>query len=345
MMMKAAVIEKVGDLVVRDVPKPQVGDYDVLCELLYGATCTGTDQHLIGGRFPWPVTYPTILGHESVGRAVELGSKVRHFRVGDVISRVGTPAGPDGSYAVNWGGFAEFGIARDHWAMRADGLPPSAWRSYRVNQVIPPSIDPRAATMIITWRETLSYLNRMGAQRGDSVLVVGSGGNGLAFTVHASNAGASQVVVVGSDSRRAAGQAAGAHAYVDYRAADLNEQLSALQPGGFDFIIDSVGQSDSADNVLPFLRAGGIVGIYGVDDYSACRIRPNRARGTFTIFSGGYDEAETHHQVVEMILDGRLDARLWLDMDHVYPLDQIGAAFDAVRDRLFVKALVKLSNG
>ena len=339
MMMKAAVIEKVGDLVVRDVPKPQVGDYDVLCELLYGATCTGTDQHLIGGRFPWPVTYPTILGHESVGRAVELGSKVRHFRVGDVISRVGTPAGPDGSYAVNWGGF-RVRIARDHWAMRADGLPPSAWRSYRVNQVIPPSIDPRAATMIITWRETLSYFNRMGAQRGDSVLVVGSGGNGLAFTVHASNAGASQVVVVGSDSRRAAGQAAGAHAYVDYRAADLNEQLTPWQPAVSTShrLLDSPTRRTTS---CPLARRR-IVGSTGL---MSLRAASDKGARTFTIFSGGYDEAETHHQVVEMILDGRLDARLWLDMDHVYPLDQIGAAFDAVRDRLFVKALVKLSNG
>ena len=46
---------------------PEVGEYDALCDLLYGATCTGTDQHLIAGRFPWPVQYPTILGLESVG--------------------------------------------------------------------------------------------------------------------------------------------------------------------------------------------------------------------------------------------------------------------------------------
>ena len=94
--MKAAIIEKPGVLTVKEIPMPQVGEYDALCDLLYGATCTGTNQHLIAGRFPWPVRYPTILGHESVGRVVEVSAKVRYFKVGDLITRVGAPAAPDG---------------------------------------------------------------------------------------------------------------------------------------------------------------------------------------------------------------------------------------------------------
>ena len=118
--MKAAIVEKPGVLTVKDIPVPEVGAYDALCVLLYGATCTGTDQHLIAGRFPWPVRYPTILGHESVGRVVEVGAKVRYFEVGALITRVGAP--PAGGYSVNWGGFAEYGIAKDHRVMREDGV-------------------------------------------------------------------------------------------------------------------------------------------------------------------------------------------------------------------------------
>ncbi|MBN1874169.1 MAG: hypothetical protein JXA33_08050 [Anaerolineae bacterium] len=70
--MKAAIIERPGVLTVKEIPMPEVGEYDALCDLLYGATCTGTDQHLIARRFPWPVQYPTILGHESVdGEALQ----------------------------------------------------------------------------------------------------------------------------------------------------------------------------------------------------------------------------------------------------------------------------------
>jgi threonine dehydrogenase-like Zn-dependent dehydrogenase len=347
--MKAAIVERPGELVIREIPKPVIGDYDVLCDLLYGATCTGTDQHLIAGRFPWPVTYPTVLGHESVGQVIEMGSRVRHFRAGDLVSRVGVPPsaaepGSPGAYSVNWGGFAEYGVARDHWAMRADEFHPSAWRPYRINQIIPPDIDPRAATMIITWRETLSYLNRMGVREDSAVLIVGSGGNGLAFASHAAAAGAGKIVLLGSPGRRAAVHAAGAHAHVDYRAPDVAKQLNDFCPDGFDTIIDAVGQAESANEVLPHLKPGGTLGIYGIDDYKTCVIQPQRARGSFTVYSGGYDEAETHHAVIERMREGRLDATIWLDLDDTFPLKDIHRAFDAVQERRYIKALVKLKD-
>ncbi|MCU0520678.1 MAG: zinc-binding dehydrogenase [Anaerolineae bacterium] len=341
--MQAAVILRPGDLVVMDIPEPQVGDYDVLCELLYGATCTGTDQHLVAGRFPWPVSYPTVLGHESVGRVVAIGPKVRHFRAGDLVTRVGCPPSPDGSLAVNWGGFAELGIARDHWAMRADGLPAAAWRPHRINQIIPPEIDPRAATMIITWRETLSYVTRMGIASGATVLIIGSGGNGLAFAAHAAHAGAAQIVMLGSPRRQAAALAAGVTCYLGYAADDVATRLRDLSPDGFDFIIDAVGQAGSADRALPHLRPRGILGIYGIDDLAACRIAPHRARSSFTYYAGGYDEEETHQQVIDRMRDGRLDAWIWLDAEHTYPLDHILGAFDAVHSRRCIKALVQLT--
>jgi threonine dehydrogenase-like Zn-dependent dehydrogenase len=340
--MKAAIIQEPGELVVKEIARPEVGDYDVLCDLLYGATCTGTDQHLIAGRFPWPVHYPTVLGHESVGLVVEVGPGVRHFAVGDLVSRVGTPPAPDGAYHVNWGGFAEYGIAKDHWAMRADGLPASTWRSHRINQVIPPDVDPRAATMIITWRETLSYLTRMGVREGQNLLIVGSGGNGLSFAAHAAAAGAARVVMIGSMSRRAAAHAVGVTDYINYRADDLDDQIVDLRLDGFDAIVDAVGQAESADQVLHYLRPGGSLGIYGVDEYADAHIRPHSARGTFLFYNNGYDEAETHQAVIDRMRDGRLDANVWLDLDRVFELVDINAAFEAVRNRRFIKALVKL---
>ena len=116
--MKAAMVERPGFLAVREIPEPEMGEYDALCRLLYGATCTGTDNHLIAGRFPWPVTYPTVLGHESIGRVLAVGPKVRSFRTGDLITRAGTLPPPGADFHVNWGGFAEYGIARDHWVMQ-----------------------------------------------------------------------------------------------------------------------------------------------------------------------------------------------------------------------------------
>jgi len=336
--MKAAIVEKPGVLVVKEIPLPRVGEYDALCDLLYGATCSGTDQHLIAGRFPWPVSYPTILGHESIGRVVRVGARVRNLRIGDLVSRVGTVASPDGALSVNWGGFAEYGIARDHWAMREDGLEPEVWRRFRIQQVLPPGMDPAAATMIITWRETLSYVTRMGIRPGASVLVIGSGGNGLSFVAHAANLGARRIVVVGNARRQDVALAVGATGYVDYKTE------SARHLDGFHFIIDAVGKVGALDNVLGLLKPEGTVGIYGIDDYGKCQIHPHRARGTLTCYSGGYDEKETHDRVISMIQEGRLRAELWLDLAHPFLLEEIDKAIDAVRDRRMIKALVRLSD-
>jgi 2-desacetyl-2-hydroxyethyl bacteriochlorophyllide A dehydrogenase len=329
-------------LVVRDVPEPRPGEYDALCQLEFGATCSGTDLHLIHGRFPWPVAYPTVIGHESVGRVVEVGRRVRNLSVGDLVARVGTPASED--VEAHWGGFAEYGIARDHRAAMEDGRPAHEWHGYRINEVIPPAIAPEAAPMIITWRETLSYITRMGIAAGRSVLVLGSGGNGLAFAAHASHIGAVEVAVVGAGPREGQARLAGATQYLDYRKPGLHEALSALRSQGFDFIIDAVGKAAALDSVLPHLADQGTVGIYGIDDHGRCSLNPTRARGSFRVYQGGYDEAETHDAVVVRILDGRLDARTWLDTTGPFDLSDIGDAFEAVSRRRCVKALVRLGS-
>jgi NADPH:quinone reductase-like Zn-dependent oxidoreductase len=341
--MKAAVVEKPGVLVVREVPVPVPGEYDALCRLLYGATCTGTDRHLITGRFPFfPIQYPTILGHESVGEVVEVGRRVRHLKPGDLLTRVGAPASE--GLSTNWGGFAEYGLARDHWAMREDGRPPAEWQDSRVNQILPPGTDPRAAPMMTTWRETLSCSSRMGIGGGKSVLVIGSGGVGLSFVAHARNLGAGTVALVGSARRADVGRAAGATLYFDYRAEGLGAVLKAAQPEGFDYIIDAVGRSGQVDRFLAQLKPGGMVTIYGIDDYHAAAINPHLARGTFTVYSGDYDEAETHERVLSFWQQGRLDPRLWLDLDHPFALRDITEAFAALEDGSLIKALVRLSD-
>jgi D-arabinose 1-dehydrogenase-like Zn-dependent alcohol dehydrogenase len=341
--MKAAIAEAPGRLSVREIPVPRIGPYEALCEGLYGAVCTGTDQHLLAGRFPWPVKYPTVLGHESVGRVVEVGGKVRSFAAGDLVTRVGIPPAPDGAYSANWGGFVQYAVARDHWAMAEDGLPESEWRGHRVNQKLPEGTDPAGATMVITWRETLSYFQRLGIGPGARVLVLGSGGNGLSFAAHARNLGAAFVAMSGHPEREELARQAGAAACCDYRREDLAAALGRSSPEGFDCILDAVGKEGQLDRVLPLLKPGGTVGIYGIDDYGRCAIRPQRARGTFTFYNGGYDEAETHRQVLAFMAAGSLDPRLWLDLEHPFALAEIGQAFAALRARRLVKALIRLN--
>lgn len=341
--MKAAIVREAGLLEVGEVPTPVPGPYDALCEITHGATCTGTDQHIIHGRFPFfSIPMPTILGHESVGRIVEVGPKVRNLRVGDTISRVGAPPAADGSVNAHWGGFAEYGIARDHWAMCRDGLPRAEWNGYRVNQIIPSGVAPREATMIVTWRETLSYLRRMGFTAGMRMLVLGTGGNGLAYAAHAVRLGAELVVMTGNPERRSHAEAVGAEALFDYREPELAELVGDRYPGGFDLVVDAVGRDGALTQVLPLVRPEGTVGVYGIDDLEAVGVRFRAARGPVRLFAGPYDEEETHHEVISEILRGRLVADPWFGAQDAFSLERIGDAFACIASRRQVKALVAM---
>jgi len=273
---------------------------------------------------------------------MKLGSKVRNYKIGDLVTRVGAPGGLKPGLSSNWGGFAELGIAVDHRAMKDDGIEQSKWGYQRINQVLPSDIDVRAATLIITWRETFSYISRMGAGKGDRVLIMGSGGNGLAFASHARNLGASIVVVAGNPERKETALKAGATHYVDYKESDLAGAIRNAGVAQVDKIIDSVGKKGQADRMLPLLKTGGSFGVYGVDELKSYTLNPMGGQGSFTIFNGGYEESEAHDSVLKFMKEGKLDASVWLDFNKIFTLDQIADALKAVRERRYVKALVKI---
>ncbi len=340
--MKAALIEKPGVLTVADIKEPIPGDYDALCSILYGATCAGTDLHVIDNKHRSPIKFPTVLGHESIGRVIEVGPKVKNYKVGDLVTRVGCPASGSGGYFSNWGGFAEYGIAKDHMAMKEDNLPIETWQKSRVNMVLPAETDPAAATMIITWRETLSYIKRIGVVPGKSILILGSGSNALAFAAHARLIGAANIVVIGSLMRSDVFKDSFSVEYIDYKEANYSDLAYEYSDEGFDIIIDAIGKEGMLNSVLPLLRPGGTIGIYGWDDYHTNKIVPLSAKGSFYVYNSGYDENEVHNDVVQLFIEKKLDSSLWIDLNNPFPLERIGDAYEAVSSRKMMKALIKI---
>ena len=90
------------------------------------AICNSTDHKLMAGEF-FSGTFPMLLGHESVGRVVQVGERVRSFRVGDRVLRSTLRDGhvPYPGGRSRWGGFVEKAIVTDVWAEK--GLPYNAF--------------------------------------------------------------------------------------------------------------------------------------------------------------------------------------------------------------------------
>ncbi|MDR1511154.1 MAG: zinc-binding dehydrogenase [Synergistaceae bacterium] len=342
--MKALVVEKPTVLKVMELSEPPMGDYEARCENLYGATCTGTDLHVIDGNFAWGNVYPSIIGHETIGKVVEVGKKVRNFKVGDLISRVYTRE-TDG-VGLSWGGMSEYGLAVDTEAMWLDGVPQEKWDSYRINKVIPEGlIDPLDAVMIITWRENLSWINRMNISENEKVLVAGSGANGISIAACAALRGGI-VTVVGGAARGEQAMKTGIASYIDYRDEDAVQKFIKDNPSSYMYIIDAIGDKETLTPYMSMLAEGGTVAVYGMNDFYSYTFNPILGPKSFRFFNsyaGCYDEAETHNEVIELIRAGKLDAGNWIDRKNVFTWDNAPAAYAHVREKKAIKSVIKLS--
>ena len=85
--MKIAVTDGKGNIGIEKIPVPEIKPYQCLCKNLACSTCSGTDQKIINGQLPYPLDYPGILGHESIGVVVKTGEKVKYVKEGDIFLR------------------------------------------------------------------------------------------------------------------------------------------------------------------------------------------------------------------------------------------------------------------
>jgi L-iditol 2-dehydrogenase len=309
--------------------------------MLYASICAGTDLHVVGGAFAGDVRYPSIIGHESIGEVVEVGPEVMNFRVGDHVTRVSAQSSSVG-VALSWGGMCEFGVARDHVAMKQAGLSESHWRDFEVNRVIPRGLmEAVYEPIIITWRETYNYVSRIGTKTGDRVMISGSGANGLALAAMAKALGA-ETIVIGSASRRDEIERVGARA-LDYRDLEALELFVDNEIGSVSILIDATGKSNSLNQLLPLLKERGIVGVYGMDDFNSYVLEPLRGP-SFSFYNGGYYEPDAHDAVIALIQGGQLDPSIWIRSETVFGWSNVQAAYEAAEQRKLIKPVIRLTD-
>jgi D-xylulose reductase len=96
-MMRALVVEKKGEMALRDIEVDEVlGPEDVRIKLHTVGICASDVHYFTDGRIgDFIVNEPMILGHEASGTIIEVGSEVTHLKKGDrVCMEPGIPS-PD----------------------------------------------------------------------------------------------------------------------------------------------------------------------------------------------------------------------------------------------------------
>jgi threonine dehydrogenase-like Zn-dependent dehydrogenase len=344
--MRAAIVPQPGSIELLDIPEPRYGEYEALVEIIACSICSGTDSHIVYDHFPMRA-YPCVLGHESIGRVLEVGSAVRNLKKGDLVLRpvAVRPGEQLGGYNSMFGGFAQLGLAADAAAIIADTPRDQAPRLpvfATAQQVVPPDFDPDLAGAFITFKETLSFLYRLGVQAGKSVLILGSGTVGLSFALGAKIIGAGPVIVTGR--RPAPLQAAlawGADAAVNVAEEDLVAAVRTYTDGkGADFVVEAIGDWDVLQGGIRALADNGQIGIYGVAPGRVATLDWSGTPPNWALRFVQPKEEEVHQQVLDQLRLGLVDLQRFVT--HRLPFDAICEGFDLVTGKQATKVSIRI---
>jgi len=250
-----------------DVPEPKVGPNDVLIEIDKTAIC-GTDMHI----YKWDawaqktIPVPMAVGHEFVGRIVEVGSNVKDFHEGDIVSGEGHVvcgrcrnclagrrhlcAHTLGVGVNRPGAFAEYIV-----------LPMSnIWRhAHSIDLDIAAIFDPFGNAV----HTALSF-----PVLGEDVLITGAGPIGLMAAAVVRHAGARFVVITDRNPFRLALAmkmgATVAHDVTKGSLKDLQEKLGMTE--GFDIGLEMSGSADAFREMLDNMSHGARIAMLGIPD-------------------------------------------------------------------------------
>lgn len=82
------VLRAIKDVVLQSIPKPTITDpYDVIIQITHTGICGSDIHYWQRGRIgDFILSSPIVLGHESSGTVVEIGSAVKHIKPGDCVA-------------------------------------------------------------------------------------------------------------------------------------------------------------------------------------------------------------------------------------------------------------------
>jgi len=343
--MKALVktAKGVGNIELQDKPVPRLTKPDeVLLEVLAAGVC-GTDIHILHDKFPyWP---PVILGHEFVGRVIEVGPEATLVKVGDRV--VGEPhtRACGKCYLCRTGNRQICPMKRSPgWGI--DG----AFARYLVmpdvllHQVPDGLSDDEAAMVEPAANVVQDVLLRTGVEAGDVVVVLGPGPIGLVAAQCARIGGAKAVVVVGTDKdeelRLAIARKLGFEHVVNVQKQNVAELVTRLSVGrGADLVVECSGAEPAINQAVQLLRKQGRICVIGMTGRERINFTWDAAifkdcRIDFNI-STGY---ECWDRTIALMAAGRLQVRPLIT--HREPLANWQTVFADMEQQRGLKALL-----
>jgi threonine 3-dehydrogenase len=326
------------------VPVPKIGINDVLIKVLRTGIC-GTDVHI----YEWDawaqktIPVPMVVGHEFVGRIVEVGSNVTDFQVGEIVS---------GEGHVVCGRCRNCLAGRRHLCKDTKGVGvnrPGAFAEYLVlpmtNVWVHDPHIPRDVQSIFDPFGNAVHTALQFDVLGEDVLITGAGPIGVMAAAIVKHAGARHVVVTDVNPYRLElARKLGATLALDVRerSIPLAQQELGMREG-FDVGLEMSGNPAGFRDLLANMCHGGKIAMLGIPTQD---IAINWHTVVFNMLTikgiYGREMYETWYKMTVMLQSG-------LDISgvitHRYSFEEFQKGFDAMRSGQSGKVVLTWNEG
>jgi len=343
--MKAAVFEGIDQMVVKEVPTPEIDESSVLVKVMACAVCGSDIRIFHSGNNR--VNPPAILGHEIAGQIVAVGSQVTKFKVGDrvaigadvpcgecVFCEAGIGNNCQINYAMGYqfaGGFAEYVLLNRIVV------------NYGPVHKIPDHVTYDEAAMAEPLGCVLNALELSNIKLGESVVIIGAGPIGCMIIGVARKMGATKIIVVQrSRPRMEMARKFGADVYICSSEEDSIARVLEETDGlGADVVITSNPSPEAQQDALQMARNRGRVNFFGglPKDKSIVALDTNIIHYKELFVHGAHGQMPIHHQkALNLIASGAIDANQYIS--HSYKLDDINDAFKTAEGHSGMRVVV-----
>jgi len=343
--MKAAVLEQLEKIALKEVPVPEVDADSILMKVEAVGIC-GSDiriYHHGNSR----VQLPQILGHEAAGRVVAVGDNVTKFAVGDriclgadvpcgecVFCEAGIGNNCQINYAMGYqfaGSFAEYVLLNKMVV------------NFGPIHKIADHVSYEEAALAEPLACVLNGLELSQVKLGDTVVVIGAGPIGMMLVEVAMKMGARVLLVNRSRPRLEMAKRLGAAAYICSSEENAIDRVLEETGGlGADVVITCNPSPESQIDAIHMAKNRARVNFFGglPKDKSLVTLDTNIIHYKELFVHGAHGSLPRHHQqAVDLINNGIIDMTKF--MTHTFPLDNIEEAIRAAESHAGLRVIVK----
>jgi L-iditol 2-dehydrogenase len=356
---KAALLEEYGKpLQIREVPIPQVEPMGILVKVEMAGIC-GTDVHSQRGELTIKPPLPTIPGHETIGRIVQLGAGRSHDVSGEPLKE-----GDRVMWAhVDCGQCYGCEVARDSVQctsrMFYGYAHPSALRGgfaeyeyltplTKIVKVPEDLTEEEAIGVGCAFRTVVGGYERFGGIRfQETVVIQGAGPVGLYAALMAAESGAGSVIVIGAPAGRLElAKKWGADHTINIdevrNPGQRKEQVLALTAGrGPETVVECSGVPIAFNEGLDMIQKGGRYLVMGQTSAHTIPMAPGLITGKGLNVVGGSGAAIPHYyKALQFIRNKRRKYPFADIVTHKFALEDIMQAYDVMASGVAIKPVI-----